>query len=359
MELHKISNGEKAIFILLDKQMRLVKPVNQFLDYLKVRGKAENTLLAYGNDLKLFFLYLEEKELTYDEVGISTIQDFIKSLYFRHDAKSNVLWKNRRSESTVNRVLGTVYGFYCYHSAVNGLIIPFTTEKNGVPTTFKDIFYHTRKSGLSHRSVFTLKESGYHVHIYTDKEIKEMYSVLPTDRDKLLFMFLVKTGARISEALALKIDDIPIPDFSNPISILHSIKSKGKRRDIYIPTEFVAELDRFIIENRLQIETNHNFLFITHHPFQNNRPISYRGVYEIFKRAGSKIGLDFKFHDIRHTFITRLVESGMDFSVVRILAGHEHISTTEKYVTLSTKFITDSLAEYWDKTSVKGGNDNE
>jgi site-specific recombinase XerD len=44
----------------------------------------------------------------------------------------------------------------------------------------------------------------------------------------------------------------------------------------------------------------------------------------------------------------------MDFSVVRILAGHKHIATTQKYVTLSTDYIAESLAKYWASSVVEG-----
>jgi site-specific recombinase XerD len=45
----------------------------------------------------------------------------------------------------------------------------------------------------------------------------------------------------------------------------------------------------------------------------------------------------------------------MDFSVVRILAGHKHITTTQKYVTLSTDYIAKSLVKYWTLSSMAGG----
>ena len=79
----------------------------------------------------------------------------------------------------------------------------------------------------------------------------------------------------------------------------------------------------------------------------------------MIKRAWKKVGIKFKFHDTRHTFVTRLVESGMDFSVVRILAGHKHITTTQKYVTLSEDYVASALANYWASVSMTGGEQGE
>ena len=113
------------------------------------------------------------------------------------------------------------------------------------------------------------------------------------------------------------------------------------------------------MEHRAHVQTTHSYVFTAQHPHQKSKPISYRGLYEVFKHAGKKAGIDFKFHDTRHTFVTRLVESGMDFSVVRILAGHEHITTTQKYVTLNTEYIAASLAKYWAASMMAGSEQSE
>lgn len=355
MEIHKGTDGNSNRFILLDAKMRLVKPVNMYLEYQQLRGRSENTLKAYAQDLKMFFTFLEQRGLCYDKVNASMIQEYMEYLRLPKDSRTVIFAESERTASTINRMIGTIYGFYCYQSVVNGIQNPIISVTSGSSMgVFKDILYHTRKSNRTKHSVFTAKESGYQVHLFTDSEIQAMYSALPTVRDRIIFRFLLQSGARISEALSLKIEDIPVPDFSKSITVLHGIQSKGKCRDIYIPTELAEELDRYVFEYRLRIETEHNYLFVSQHPHQHNRPISYRGLYEVFKRAGNKVGIDFKFHDTRHTFVTRLVESGMDFSVVRILAGHEHISTTQKYVTLSTEFIAGSLASYWASVMPKG-----
>jgi integrase len=221
------------------------------------------------------------------------------------------------------------------------------------------MLYHTKKSNYTKQSIFKIKESDYHIHLFTAAEIQTMIQVLPTARDKLIFKFLIQSGARISETLAIKIEDIPVPDFSSTISVLRDVKSKGRRRDIYIPTELLVEIDSYIMEHRSSVKAAHSYVFTTQHPYHQNKPISYRGLYEVFKRTGKKVGIDFKFHDTRHTFITRLVESGMDFSVVRILAGHKHITTTQKYVTLSTEYIASSLARYWALSMMTGGEQSE
>ena len=54
-------------------------------------------------------------------------------------------------------------------------------------------------------------------------------------------------------------------------------------------------------------------------------------------------------------FSSNLVQSGMDVSVVRMIMGHEHLSTTQKYTHLSNPYIEDSLSRYWNQSTLIGG----
>lgn len=360
MELHRIETDGIKIYVLIDDNMRLVQPVNRYLDYQRLRGRSANTIKAYGQDLKTFFVFLKHNDYSYENVDAPMIQAYIEYLRSSHEGMIEVYVNSKRTGSTINRMVGTVYGFYCYLSSVEKIINPIPTIlSDNPPIRFKDILYHTRKSNRTKRSVFKVKESTYHIHLLNSDEIQRMYDALPTKRDKLLFRFLLQSGARISEALSLRIENIPVPDPTQPVTILTGIKSKGKCRDIYIPTELAIELDRFILENRLLIETNHDYLFTTQHPHYDNKQISYRGIYEVFKRAACKANVEFKFHDTRHTYVSNLVESGMDISVIRILAGHAHVSTTQRYVSLSAEFIARSLRDYWNSVLPKEGCEND
>ena len=355
MELHRISKGLESGFVLLDQYMKLVQPVNEYLRFQRLRGRAKNTIKAYARDLKIFFEFLEQRNLEYERIDATMIREYVEYLRLPDEHTVSLNVESKRTPTTINRMVGSVYGFYSYQSVMCNIENPvLRKEVNNPNGVFRSMLYHTRKNNYTKQSIFKIKGSDYRVHLFSETEIQKMYEVLPTVRDKLIFKFLIQSGARISEVLALKIEDIPVPNFSDPISVLHHVKSKGRHRDIYIPTELVAELDNFIMEHRSSIETEHSFIFTTQHPYHQNKPISYRGLYEVFKRSGKKIGIDFKFHDTRHTFVTRLVESGMDFSVVRILAGHKHISTTQKYVTLSTTYIAESLGRYWASSAVMG-----
>ena len=117
----------------------------------------------------------------------------------------------------------------------------------------------------------------------------------------------------------------------------------------------LAELDEFIMEERSQIETDHSYIFVSEQKKQLGKQLTYAAAYDKLKQVQAEVGVDFNFHDLRHTFCSNLIESGMDVSMAKIIMGHEHISTTQKYTHLSDPYIEDSLSRYWSRSALIGG----
>ena len=71
--------------------------------------------------------------------------------------------------------------------------------------------------------------------------------------------------------------------------------------------------------------------------FRNRTGTPYRSFRTAFKQAVRKAGVeDFTFHDLRHTFASRLVMAGVDLPTVQALMGHKDISMTLRYTHLSS-----------------------
>lgn len=61
-------------------------------------------------------------------------------------------------------------------------------------------------------------------------------------------------------------------------------------------------------------------------------PVSIRSVRCAYDKALERTGItDFHFHDLRHTFATRLVQNGVDLYKVQKLPGHKSITMTQRY----------------------------
>ena len=354
MELHVLDAG-KVTVVLLDNDMKIVKPVYDFLKFQQQKSKADNTLIANGRDLCLFWIFLKKNGYAYDEVSPRMIGEFIDFLRGGDDMLA--LYKeSTRSNRTINRVLSTVHTFYQYQADMQEIDNPMLTHEVNRPfNMFKGILEHARSDNRTKQSIFKLKESTHTVHLVTDLEMELVLGRLSKRRDILLYKMLYLTGARIQEVLDLQIESVPVPDMSKSVGVLQQIKSKGKYRDLYVPMSLLAELDEYIMEERSQIETDHSYIFVSEQKKQLGKQLTYSAAYDKLKKVQAEVGADFNFHDLRHTFCSNLIESGMDVSVAKIIMGHEHISTTQKYTHLSDPYIEDSLFRYWSRSTLIGG----
>lgn len=115
MELSIIKNQEVDIIVLLDDSMRIVKPVQDFLKYQRLRDRADNTIKAYGRDLKIYWDFLNRNLYSYDGITIARMSEFVEYLRNSDCPDGLALYKaSCRTPQTINRILGTVHSFYRY-----------------------------------------------------------------------------------------------------------------------------------------------------------------------------------------------------------------------------------------------------
>lgn len=126
------------------------------------------------------------------------------------------------------------------------------------------------------------------------------------------------TGMRASEILNLEWKNV---DFHLKQIILTKTKNKSSRT-IPIGKNLLKLLKDIYSEHN-----NSSFVFINK---LTNRPYKY--IYEGFMSALKKANIeDFTFHCLRHTAATRMVEKGVDITVLQYLLGHKRIETTMRY----------------------------
>ena len=360
MELSVIKQGDSGVVVLLDDEMRIVKPVYAYLKQQARLDRSFNTIIANGRDLKLYWEFLNYMGYDYTEVTPITIGEFIeflRSLEEYMDDKIIILYgTSKRTGKTINRILSTVYCFYKFCCLVTEIKNPIIMEEiNRQQNMFKSFLHHARNNNKIGKSIFKIKQSEAVITIIPDAHIELPMNHLQNSRDKLILKILYLTGARIGEVLDLKIENIPYPNLDETFGVLKNIKSKGKYRNLFIPMKLIEEIDSFIINERALIDTEHSYLFVALQKQNLGHPLTYRSIYDVFDRAKKKAGLEFNFHDIRHTFVTHLAETGMDVSIISLIAGHKHIQTTEKYTHLSDKYIGESLSRYWESNAFLGG----
>jgi integrase len=138
-----------------------------------------------------------------------------------------------------------------------------------------------------------------------------------------LVITALHTGFRKSELLSLRWEHV---DFQHRLIIVEAAYVKnGETRSIPMTATLIETL------RPLQEEAEpSNPVFLTH------AGTPYRHIAKVFATACRRAGLtDVTFHDLRHTFASRLVMAGVDLPTVQALMGHKTIAMTMRYTHLA------------------------
>jgi integrase/recombinase XerD len=161
-------------------------------------------------------------------------------------------------------------------------------------------------------------------------------------RDRALLEFLYGTGARISEATGLDVDDLDHLG-SDPAVLL---TGKGsKQRYVPVGSYAVRALDAYLVRGRPVLAARAGRK-ASHGVFLNARGgrLTRQGAWGILREAATRSGkADVSPHTLRHSFATHLLDGGADIRVVQELLGHASVTTTQVY----TLVTVDKLREVY------------
>ena len=146
---------------------------------------------------------------------------------------------------------------------------------------------------------------------------------------------LYATGIRVSELIALDVDDLNLPG-----GILRC-RSKGKERIIPLYPAAVRALNEYIhnVRPKLVDSLEETALFVN----MGGKRMSRQGFWKLIKYYQEKAGIkkDITPHTLRHSFAAHLLENGADLRSIQEMLGHADISSTQIYSRLLSQKIKD------------------
>lgn len=159
-------------------------------------------------------------------------------------------------------------------------------------------------------------------------------------RDRALLELLYATGARVSEVLALNVDDASELE---PGAGVLTVTGKGnKQRLVPVGSHAQDALQAYLVRVRPSFATGKS-----HALFLNTRggALSRQSAWTAIKQAAERAGVhkDISPHTLRHSFATHLLEGGADVRTVQELLGHASVTTTQIY----THVTAENLREVW------------
>ena len=158
-------------------------------------------------------------------------------------------------------------------------------------------------------------------------------------RDRALLELLYGSGARISEAVGLDVDDVDVE--SGAVRLL----GKGsKERAVPVGSYACAAVSAYLVRARSQLAATGKgtpALFLNARGGRLSRQSAWTVLRSAAQRAG--VNVDVSPHTLRHSFATHLLDGGADVRVVQELLGHASVTTTQVY----TLVTVDRLREVY------------
>ena len=147
------------------------------------------------------------------------------------------------------------------------------------------------------------------------------------------------TGARISEAVGLDVDDI---DLDN--GVVRLLGKGSKERLVPVGTYARAAVDRYLAQGRPQLSTGRDSgaLFLNARGGRLSRQSAWTALRDAAARAGLTVGISP--HTLRHSFATHLLDGGADVRVVQELLGHASVTTTQIYTLVTVEKLREVYA---------------
>jgi excisionase family DNA binding protein len=175
---------------------------------------------------------------------------------------------------------------------------------------------HMKENPMKGVRLFSEKDNLKERILTPEEEVRLLETCAPHLRE--IILVAVNSGMRRGEILGLRWQDV---DFDNRILKVERSKS-GKQRFIEMNSAVVGLLRQRRIKN-----PGPGYVFLN--PNTGRAFVDVKtGFIAACRRAGIK---DLRFHDLRHTFATRLIEAGVDIVTVRDLLGHSSVRLTERY----------------------------
>lgn len=314
------------------KPTPLTQAIEVYLDHLGIeRGLTANTVASYRRDLTRYSTYLAGQGVIDPRVITKKhVRDFIVDAATTSDDKAAL------SARSIARVTSGVRGAHAFW------------HREGVTPSNPAATVRPPKLGVRLPKALPLD--------VITKLLESPDPATPAGlRDRALLEFLYSTGARISEAIGVDLDDLAIEKDADattseggqgsgaPLPAVARVFGKGnKERVIPVGSYATRAIEDYLVRGRPALASKGKG---TPALFLNARGgrITRQGAYLILKTHAerARVTAEISPHTLRHSFATHLLEGGADIRVVQELLGHSSITTTQVY----TKVTAETLRE--------------
>lgn len=297
-----------------------------FGNYLKIeRGLSVQTITSYKYDLQKLVGYLQLHFIQDSplNIGTSVLKDFVYSI------SSEV---NPRTQS---RILSGLKSFFSY------LIFEDLRSENPMDLIEAPKLQQTLPDTLSVEEIDRLIAA-------VDLSSNE------GERNRAMLELLYSCGLRVSELVTLRISDLFFDE-----GFIRVMGKGSKQRFVPIAENTQKYINFYKDQVRVHqtiVKGFEDILFLNRRGKQLTRAM----IFTIIKNLAVAIDLtkNISPHTFRHSFATHLLSNGADLRAIQLMLGHESITTTEIYVHLDKRYLSEVLQNFHPRKDTKKGTDS-
>nr|WP_229735071.1 site-specific tyrosine recombinase XerD [Ornithinimicrobium tianjinense] len=296
-----------------------------WLDHLRVeRGRSEHTLQAYRRDTDRYLSFLHGAGVREpEEVREKHVTDFLAHLR-RGDDEHRPL-----AATSAARAVVAVRGLHRFLAA-EGEVPADPSQEVQPPAPPRRL-----PKALPVDAVERLLQAA---------SVGDTPAAL---RDRALLEVLYGCGARVSEAIALDLDDLELGRAEDGTGGVVRLFGKGSKERIVPMGRYARDaLDAWLVRGRpamARAGTGTPAVFVNARGGRLSRQSAWTAIKTAAGRAGLKD--DISPHTLRHSFATHLLDGGADVRVVQELLGHASVTTTQIYTHVSTQHLREVYAQ--------------
>ncbi|WP_109471261.1 site-specific tyrosine recombinase XerD [Ornithinimicrobium cavernae] len=313
----------------------LSRAVRGWLDHLRVeRGASEHTLRAYERDLRRYQEFLRRRGIgSPSEVGEGVVTDFLAHLRTGSEDYRPL------AASSAARALVAVRGFHKFLAA-EGDVVEDPAQLVAPPTPARRL-----PKAISIDAVERLLEAA---------SVGDTPASL---RDRALLEVLYGSGARVSEAIGLDLDDVDLgrgdatqgtgaEGTVTEDAVVRLLGKGSKERIVPLGSYATDAVEAWLVRGRPALATRGRG---TPAVFLNQRGgrLSRQSAWNVIQRAAERADLSGHLspHTLRHSFATHLLDGGADVRVVQELLGHASVATTQIYTLVTARHLREVYAQ--------------
>ena len=271
--------------------MAITSSIINYRRFLKRRNYSPLTVKNYLNSLKHFVVWVDEP---IEKVSHQKVSEYI-----------DYLLEKRLKAGTINLHLARIRVFYDYLYHEEEIKIANPVKKGTKLRLSRPLPRHLR-----------------------DEEVSVLFNAIKKPRDHAMFKVMLRCGLRVEEVSNLTLGDI---DLKRRRIYVRSGKG-NKGRVVYISNDTHVALIGYL---RLRGQSRSKKLFLVEKGPYKGEPISVRGIQKRIEYYARKAGLKVSSHQLRHTMATQLLNADAEIETIQDLLGHNWITTTERYMTVS------------------------